>query len=216
MGNGGGKGLLSRLIGRRPRDPYWDLFINRPLADPKNDLTPTILDAPEGSVFSVKTELPDPAGMSHGIKGIGKFFGADLVGIAALDPAHLLPQGAGTPDADGAGDAQAQSDELTRKFPFAIVCAVHTEYDPSTAQGIGGRLGVQEAALVNFKLRAYIRELGYVATIGGASPMAVAVAAGLGKLGEDGRFIATKYGARVCLTDPLLTDLPLTSDAPPK
>ena len=98
--------------------------------------------------------------------------GADLVGVAALQPAHLRP---GT-----------QSDA---PYPFAVVCAIATDYDPREAKGLGGQLAVQNGAVVNHHLRNYIRELGYRASIGGADPLAVAVAAGLGTLDRNGRLV---------------------------
>jgi hypothetical protein len=186
------------------------------LADPKNDLSLAILGAPAGSVFPVKTEVRDPAIMSRDLKELAHFFGASLMGIAALEPSLVqLPIPAGLVDgtAEG-GETRPQPEELVRAYPFAVVCAVHAEYDPRQAHGVGGRLPLQEGAIINFNLSAYIRELGYRAIIGGANPLAVAVAAGLGRVDARGRFTTKKYGARVWVGDAILTELPLAPDIP--
>jgi epoxyqueuosine reductase len=44
--------------------------------------------------------------------------------------------------------------------------------------------------------------------------MPSAIAAGLGELGRNGLVITEKYGARISLGNPILTDLPLESDQP--
>jgi hypothetical protein len=175
----------------------WDHFIYRAPADPKNDLTPTLQSAPEGRIYPVKTEVSDPHTMSSQIKELGQWFGADLVGIAALQPAHMR--------ASGQADTQ---------YPFAIVCTMAVEYDPKEAKGLGGQLTVQNGAVVNHHLRNYIRELGYRASIGGADPIAVAAATGLGTLDQSGRFVSRSRTGHVHVADAILTDLPLAPDTP--
>jgi hypothetical protein len=135
--------------------------------------------------------------MSHQIKEFGRWVGAGLVGIAALQPAHLQPSG--------------QSDT---PYPFAVVCAIATDHDPNEAKGLGGQLAVQNGAVVNHHLRNYMRELGYRASIGGADPLAVAVAAGLGRLDQHGRLLTQLRSAYIHVADPILTDLPLAPDTP--
>jgi len=192
-----GRWLLGRWLIGRSRDPLWDHFINRAPADPKNNLTPALLGAPEGRTYPVKTEVADPHTMSRQIKELAQWFGADLVGIVALQPAHIQP--------GGQSDAQ---------YPFAVVCAIATDYDPKEAKGLGGQLAVQNGAVVNHHLRNYIRELGYRASIGGADPLAVAAVAGLGALDKSGRFVTRMRGAHIHVADAILTDLPLAPDAP--
>lgn len=197
MGSRLGRWLRSRWRTGRAKDPLWEHFIYRAPADPKNDLTPALQRAPEGRIYPVKTEVSDPHAMSRQIKELGQWFGADLVGITALEPAQVQ---AGSP-----------SDV---PFPFAIVCALATEYDPQEAPGLGGQLVVRNGAVVNHHLRNYIRELGYRASIGGADPIAVATAAGLGQPDKAGRFITKLRAAHTHVADAILTDLPLAPDAP--
>jgi hypothetical protein len=187
-----GRWLLGRWLKGGTKDPLWDHFIYCAPADPKNNLTPALQGAPEGRIYPVKTEVADPHTMSRHIKELGRWFGADLVGIAALQPAHLQPGG--------------QSDT---QYPFAVVCAIAADYDPKEAKGLGGQLVVQNGAVVNHHLRNYIRELGYHASIGGANPFAVAAVAGLGKLDSGGRFVTRRRGAHIHIADAILTDLPV-------
>lgn len=190
-----GRWLWGRWLTGGTRDLLWDHFINRAPADPKNNLTPALQGAQGGRVYPVKTEVSDPQAMSRQIKELGQWFGATLVGIAALQPSRLQP--------DGASDPQ---------YPFAVVCAVATEYDPAEAKGLGGQLSVRDGALVNHHLRNYIRELGYRASIGGADSLALAVAAGLGTLDRNGRLVTSRRGAYIHVADAILTDLPLAPD----
>jgi hypothetical protein len=137
--------------------------------------------------------------MSRQIKELGRWFGAEQVGIAALQPAHLSP-----------------GDEADTPYPFALVCTIASDYDPGEAKGLGGQLAVQNGALVNHHLRNYIRELGYRASIGGAERIAVATTAGLGMVDSGGRFISRIRSAHIHVADAILTDLPLAPDEPPK
>jgi hypothetical protein len=134
--------------------------------------------------------------MSQHIKELARWFGADLVGIAAMQPAYMQP----------GGQSEAH-------YPFAVVCALATDYDPGEAKGLGGQVAIQNGAVVNHHLRNYIRELGYRASIGGADPFAVAAAAGLGQLDPSGRFVTRIRGAYIHVADAILTDLPLAPDA---
>jgi hypothetical protein len=192
-----GRLLLGRWLTGGERDPLWNHFINRPPADPNNNLTPALQGTPEGRIYPVKTEVSDPQTMSHQIKELGQWVGADLVGVAALLPDHLRSGG--------------RSDVPYR---FAVVCVIATDYDPTEAKGLGGQLAVQNGAVVNHHLRNYIRELGYRASIGGADPLAVAVAAGLGTLDRNGRLVTKMHSSYTHVADAILTDLPLAPDTP--
>jgi hypothetical protein len=68
-------------------------------------------------------------------------------------------------------------------------------------------VGVQNGAVVNHHLRAYIRELAYRASIGGADPVAVAAVAGLGEPDTPGRFVTRMRSTHVHVADAILTDL---------
>jgi epoxyqueuosine reductase len=210
MGIRWGRWLLGRWFTRESKDPLWDHFIYRAPADPKNNLTPALQSAPEGRIYPVKTEVSDPHTMSRQIKELAHWFGADLVGITALLPAHMSPNAQS--DASVSTEETEPPESSTYRYPFAIVCTIATEYNPEGAKGLGGQLAVQNGAVVNHHLRNYIRELGYRASIGDADPFAVAAAAGLGRLDQHGRFVTKSRATYSHVADPILTDLPLAPD----
>jgi len=177
-----------RATAARPDDPYWDFFINTPAADPANSVPEIIRQAPEGNVFPTKGDIHTPDITTRHVKEMARYLGADLVGIAALDP----------DDADG--------------YPFAVVCAVRADHDPRAARGIGGQVPVQNGLFVTFVLSAWIRELGFHATVAPAlDAERLAAAAKLGTLDRDGKLVTTEYGPRVHVADVIRTDLPLVT-----
>ena len=173
-------------------DPYWDFFINTPAADLANTVTDMIRNAPEGNVFPTRTELHTPEITSSHVKGMAEYFGAEMTGIARLTP------------------------EDTRNgefYPFAVICAVHADYDPRKSPGIGGQVPVQNGLFISFVLSAWIRELGYRATAA-PDPDAekLAARAGLGTLNNEGKLVTPRFGANVHVANLIRTDLPLAPD----
>jgi hypothetical protein len=173
-------------------DPYWDFFINTPPADLANTVTEMIRNAPAGNIFPTKTELHTPEITSSHVKGMAQYFGAELVGIARLN-------------ADDKRDGEF--------YPFAVICAVHADYDPLKSPGIGGQVPVQNGLFITFVLSAWIRELGFRAS---AAPdpdvEKLAAAAGLGTLNSEGRLVTPKFGSNVYVANVIRTDLPLAPD----
>jgi hypothetical protein len=173
-------------------DPYWDFFINSPPADLVNLVTEMIRNAPEGNVFPTKAELHTPEITSSHLKGMAQYFGAEMTGIVKLN-------------ANDAGKDPS--------YPFAVICAVRAEYDPRQSPGIGGQVPVQNGLFITFVLSAWIRELGFRATVA-PDPDAekLAAAAGLGRLDANGRLVTEKFGSKVHLANVIRTDLPLAPD----
>ena len=173
-------------------DPYWDFFINTPAADLANTVTEMIRNAPEGNVFPTRTELHTPEITSRHVKGMAEYFGAEMTGIARLTPADTR---------DG------------EFYPFAVICAVHADYDPRKSPGIGGQVPVQNGLFISFVLSAWIRELGYRASAA-PEPDAekLAARAGLGSLNEEGKLVTPRFGANVHVANVIRTDLPLAPD----
>ncbi len=178
--------ILTRLFRSRKPDPYWDRFIEGPLDDPDNDLTTSIRGAPTGAVFPVKSEVPEPPRMAKDLGQLAQFLGATLLGVARTDPSDLR------------GDDDRSTGEIAERYPYAVVCGVRAEYDPNVAMGIGGQRARHESASVNFSLAAYIRELGYEATVYQVDSGSVSASAGLGP-----------SSAKLFVGDAILTDLPL-------
>jgi hypothetical protein len=169
-------------------DPYWDAYIKAAPADLANSAVEIIRRAPEGNVFPTRAELHTPEITTRHVKEMARYLGADLVGIAALDP----------------------EDE---PYPFAVICAVRADHDPRTSPGIGGQVPVQNGLFVTFVLSAWIRELGFRATsMSDARAESLAARAGLGTLDGDGRLVTRELGLRVHVANVVLTDLPLAPD----
>src|SRR3954452_8578757 len=132
----------------RNKDPYWDDFLHRQPADPRNVITPVILEAPGGSRFPNVTEIHDPIAMSGHLKELAKFFGADVTGVSAIRVEEAEPS-------DGGDDA----------YTYAVSCLVAAVEEPNEGAGVGGQFALQKCATVNFNVAAYIRELGFVAKV---------------------------------------------------
>jgi hypothetical protein len=183
-------------------DPYWDFFINTPATDLTNSVLEMIRNAPEGNVFPTKAELHTPEITSSHVKDMAYYLGADLVGVARLESSDAF-SGLSLPAA-GRG---------AEPYPLAVVCAVRADYDPREASGIGGQVPVQNGLFITFVLSAWIRELGFRATVV-QNPNAerLAAAAGLGILNPDGRLVTSKYGTRIYVADVICTDLALAAD----
>lgn len=173
-------------------DPYWEFFIKTPPADPTNTVTELIRNAPAGNVFPTPADVHTPAIMAHHVKEMARYFGAALVGIARLESSK-----ASNPDG----------------YPFAVLCVVRAEYDPRVSPGIGGQVPVQNGLFITFVLSAWIRELGFRATVVRALEAdALAAQAGLGTLTAEGRLVTPQLGAKVYVADAIYTDLPLVAD----
>ena len=186
-------------------DPYWDFFINTPPADPTNTVTKLMRNAPAGNIFPTKAELHSPEITASHVKGMAQYFGAELIGIAKLDdlaPRSLAVEGEGVSRKNEAND-----------FPFAVICAVHADYDPRISAGIGGQMPVQNGLFITFVLSAWIRELGFRANVvRDTDTDALAAKAGLGTLNSQGRLVTAEHGANVYVADAIFTDLPLLAD----
>ena len=173
-------------------DPYWDFFINTAPADLTNTVTELMRKAPPGNIFPTKAELHTPEITSSHVKGMAQYFGTELIGIARLN-----------------SNASANSENL----PFAVICAVHADSDPRTSPGIGGQMPVQNGLFITFVLSAWIRELGFRATVvRDADTEALAAKAGLGTLNGQGRLVNGKFGPGIYVADAIYTDLPLAAD----
>ena len=173
-------------------DPYSDFFINTPPADLTNTVTELIRNAPAGNIFPTRAELHSPEITANHTKGMARYFGAELIGIAKLDP-----------------DASDNPDH----YPFAVVCAVQADHDPKMSPGIGGQVPVRNGLFITFVLSAWIRELGFRATRAQDSKgETLAAKAGLGTINEQGRLLTREFGPNIHVADVIYTDLPLAPD----
>ena len=173
-------------------DPYWDFFIKTPPADLTNTVPELIRNAPAGNIFPTPADIHTPEIMAQHVKELARYWGAELVGIARLETHN-----ANNPD----------------DYPFAILCAVRAEYDPHVSQGIGGQVPVQNGLFLTFVLSAWIRELGFRASVApDMESETLAAQASLGTLNAEGRLVTPQFGTRVYIADAICTDLPLAAD----
>jgi hypothetical protein len=176
-------------------DPYWEAFLDRPPADIRNSIPEIVAKAAEGNVFPTQEELHSPNVTSAHVKELATYLGKSLTGIA---------------------DLTRQDPELAHGYPFGIVCAVRSEYDPYEHPGVGGQTGVQHGQFVTFIVAAWIREMGFRATIKIETTREqrehLAISTGLGTRDRHGRFTTPKYGTKVHIADIIFTDLLMEAD----
>jgi reductive dehalogenase len=216
-----GKALFNYGRNTVSTDPIARTNSNR-ARDKHNYFTDLLRKAPSGKVNPRQTPVPDPAVMSRHIKRVGKYFGADIVGIGRAHPALLYAGGSLLDNGFLVEGEAAESEspaELCRKYPFVIVTPIAWDYQLAQAHRhpIGDAAydtTLMQTVTVLTALEGYIKELGYSALRGKVNPQAGALAAGVGELGRNGLIITEKYGARIHLSDAILTDLPLVADKP--
>jgi reductive dehalogenase len=218
-----GKPLFNWYFNRTPKDPLARIAFPQSSADRRNTLQNAVGRAPRGAVNPDRVAVTDARALSHHLKRVARFFGADVVGIAAVHPS-MLYSGSRAPDDgsgshEGSGDPNASSTEMARKYPFAICLCTAWDYNMIQAHRhhIGDHayhFSQAKLQLVYANLAAYLRELGYEAVQNRVQAMPAALAAGMGELGRHGMLITEKFGARVHLGDPILTNMPLIPDKP--
>ena len=176
------------------------------------------LEVPEENLDSEikfqKVEVYNPAAMSAKVKGAGRFYGADFVGIAGLNEFWVY--------SNSYNRLSGQHDpiRLPKQYRFAVVMAIEMDYDKFVTSDIEASaatgLGYSKMAFVSSLLAQFIRNLGYQALPCGndtALSVPLAVDAGLGELGRNGLLVTPQFGPRVRICK-VLTDLPLEPDKP--
>ena len=217
-----GKPLLNWWYNRTAHDPIGRITFSDSAADRRNAMQTVISSAPRGPRNPKRTPVADAGEMTRHIKRVARYLGASDVGIMRVHPSFLYKEGHYPDDGTGSGGAQGtawSAEDTAERFPYAIVCVYAWDYEMGrahrhrigdSAYHFGGE--VLRATYAN--LAGHIRELGYSAINRVATPMPTALAAGLGEMGRHGMLITEKFGARVHLGDPILTDLPLIPDEP--
>jgi reductive dehalogenase len=217
-----GKPLFNWYFNRTPKDALSRISFPQSAADRRHTLQNAVGQAPRGAVNPDRIGVTDAHALARHIKRVARFFGADVVGIAAVHPS-MLYSGSRAPDdgtgANGGGGPKAGSTEMARKYPFAICLCTAWDYNLIQAHRhhIGDHayhFSQAKLQLVYANVAAYIRELGYEVVQNRVQPMPAALAAGVGELGRNGMLITEKFGARIHLGDPILTNMPLIPDQP--
>ncbi len=215
-----GKALFNWYRNTVSKDPLTRVSAPNHFADRRHFLTNIINRAPKGAVNPQRVPVDDPAAMTAHIKRVARYLGADIVRIARAHPAFLYSGNRYVQD--GAAEDEYESlppAELVRRFPYIIVATTAWDYEKIQAHRhhIGDaayHVSQMRANLILKCLEGYVRELGYTALRGVAIPQATGIAAGVGELGRNGLVISERFGPRIHMPDPIMTDLPLVPDEP--
>jgi epoxyqueuosine reductase len=173
---------------------------------------PAVLKAREAPL-----PVEDPAKMARAVKKAARLVGADLVGIAEVDPRWIYSHWFHRET------KQHEPNPLTTTDPYryAVVMAVEMDYDlfsysPDLRSASAAGLGYSKMAEVSTKLAAFIKGLGYRAVATGNDTgisVPLAIDAGLGEQGRAGWLVTEEFGPRARLCK-VFTDLPLEPDRP--
>ena len=217
-----GKALYYYRNNRVSPDPLSRIETSALSADRRNTFERVLAQAPTGAINPERVPVPDPKAMTAHIKRVAKYLGASDVGIMRIRAPFLYAKGA-YPD-EGTGSAVTDSSSLTpeeasERYPYAIALVYAWDYEMGRAHRhrIGDaayHFGAEHLRATYANLASYIKELGYSVVQRVATPMPVALAAGLGEMGRHGMLITEHFGARVHLGSPILTDMPLVTDEP--
>ncbi len=154
----------------------------------------------EGEVNSRKVEVNSEE-ITNKVKGLAKYYGANLVGITKLKEDFYYSHRGRHPENYG--------EPITEHHSYGIVFAVEMDKEminraPLIGEGIEVTKGYVNTAVIGMILSYFIRELGYEARnhMDGnyllVAPL-VAEEAGLGEIGRNGLLITNEYGSRVRL-----------------
>jgi hypothetical protein len=169
------------------------------------------LGGPDATLGSLPPyPVDDPAGASEQVKATARTYGADLVGICALDRRWIYTH-------------QRNGDpvEVPEGIHRAVVMGVHMDpegisHSPDFRAGTATGVGYSRMAYAIACLGEFLRNLGYRALpMGNDSALSIplAIDAGLGELGRNGLLLTPQYGSCVRLCK-VLTDMPLAPDKP--
>ncbi len=161
----------------------------------------------------------EPETATQKIRGFTRSLGADLVGIAKINPLWIYSH-RGEIFHENWEDWGREID-LTHKH--AVVFATEMGFElvgtaPHTPTAIASMGNYAKGAYISVQLAAYIANLGYSATANhlrhyDLALVPLAVDAGLGELGRLGYLMTKRFGPRIRLSA-VTTDLPLKADKP--
>jgi ferredoxin len=157
--------------------------------------------------------VDDPGAMSAQIKAVAKLYGADLVGVCAIDPrwvySHYFDRATGN------------HGPIDLPYKYAVVMGIEMDFSsirksPGFAASAAVAKVYSNMAEVSSKLAKYIRGLGWEALPSGNDTTAsipLAIDGGLGELGRLGLLLTPEFGARQRICK-VYTNLPLIPDKP--
>lgn len=178
-----------------------------------------LADHLDGPVSPERVEM-EPSAMSRHLKAVGRYLGADLVGIGPLNPAWVYSH---TGRCFYGGARWGDPIDLAHRYAITLGYAHRWELlvagrDPSLASNIDSLHLYSVMAEATIRLAAYIRQLGYPARahqVAGYQVLQVplAIDAGMGELGRLGFLVSKRFGPSLRLVT-VTTDLPLEVDPP--
>lgn len=197
-------------------EPGSGLFhpLNSPVVDAEFMTVAALRPAVDGPVNSGAVQI-DPAEMSRRLKGMARYYGAVLAGVARLNPAHVYSH-------VGRGMGK-YGEQIRLDHPYVLVFAVEMDhFMVSQAPGVPTTVETARQYLEGAKIAViianYIRSLGYSARahVDGNYRIIlppIAADAGLGEVGRNGFLVAPQYGPRMRL-GAVTTDMPMIPDEP--
>jgi len=215
-----GKALFNWYRNTISKDPLTRVSAPNHYADRRNFLASVVNQASKGKVNTAQVPVTDAAAMTRHIKAVARYMGADVVAVARAHPSFMYAGSRYVQDGTAQDEYQKSTpEELVRKFPYLIVTTTAWDYNKLQAHRhhIGDaayHVSQMKGVMILKALEGYIKELGYTALRGVTNPQAAGLASGVGELGRNGLIINGKFGARIHMPDPILTDLPLVPDGP--
>jgi reductive dehalogenase len=166
-----------------------------------------------------KLKHPDAAAMTKTIKEKARWIGADMVGVAKLNPLWIYSHWGNHNVAYSRAAEAGDPIEIPSEYKTVIVMIHEMGYSAiQQSPGVEPEtdIGYAKASWSASSLATFIAELGFraipaVNELGISIPMAVD--AGLGEMGRNGQLITRDYGPRVRIGK-VFTDLPLIPDSP--
>ncbi len=187
--------------------------INTPIVSATFNFLSDIKNLVNGPEISEKRLEDTPENFTAKIKGLAKYYGADLCNIAICDESYYYSHRGREDDIYG--------DKVDNLYKNTIVFAVEMDKSyidtaPKLPESIEVTKGYLDAAIIGMILTYYIKHLGYNARnhMDGNYEIVLPLAAkkaGLGDIGRHGVLITEKYGSRIRL-GAVSTDLPLIPD----
>ena len=169
--------------------------------------------------FAALPESPsgsdDAAELARQVKRVARYFGADQIGIAALDHRWLY--------SEHYNYKTGESSPIEIDSGYKYILSIGLEMDhgmiataPAAAHLAESRISYSKMAFIVAATAQYIRFLGYraIPSLNDTGlNIPIAVSAGLGQQGRHGVLINPCFGPRIRLCK-IITDMPLFSDRP--
>jgi len=168
-----------------------------------------------------KAAIDDSKAATRNLKNVARFFGADLVGVCALDTRWVYSH-ISRKKGDGSDSYEHLPQQIEDRFKYAVVLGFEADYKmiryaKTLIAGAAHDMASTRMVVASALLARFIRNLGYDAIDCNIDDVVItvplAMQAGLGQLGRNGMLITPQYGPRVRVSV-VLTDLPLVADEP--